>query len=111
MQTQFEFKPQHPPVTYHNTTGLIKDELLSSIRATVNQGVVVLDIFKLSNTAITPSEMLKYCEIKGYKYLITSVRRTINTLTNAGELIHLPITKMGPYGKPEGLWIYHSNYQ
>ena len=105
MQKQFEFNPPIPAITYYNTTALTSSLLKDSIRSAEKQDAVILKIFIEAKTHLSPSDVLKYCEIKGFKYLITSVRRTINTLTNAGKLIHLPTTKMGPYGKPEGLWM------
>lgn len=92
-------------VGFYNTTGLIGTQLQTSVTTVANQNAVILEIFQQSNMELTPSEVLTYCEIKGFKYLITSVRRTINTLTNVGELIHTASAKMGPNGKPEGLWV------
>ena len=95
-------------LSYHNSTNLSGNELQHSVKCALKQDWVILSLFMHFSHALSPSQVLKYCEIKGYNYLITSVRRTINTLTNQGELIHTGNTIKSPYGKPEGLWIYYN---
>ena len=95
-------------LSYHNSTNLSGSELQHSVKCSAKQDAVIRLIFMQCSSALSPSQVLKYCEIKGYNYLITSVRRTINTLTNQGELIHTGNSIKSPYGKPEGLWIYYN---
>lgn len=92
--------------SYFNSTNLSGAPLKDSIKVAAKQDAVILSVFKMASTALSPSQALTYCEIMGYKYIITSVRRSVTTLTKKGELIKTGEHIGGPNGKPEGLWIY-----
>jgi Fe2+ or Zn2+ uptake regulation protein len=91
-------------LSFHNTTNLIGQQLQDSIQTAERQDEVIEKIFIQAANALSPSKVHSYCEMKGYNYLLTSVRRTINTLTNAGKLAHTGKSVTSPYGRPEGLW-------
>lgn len=91
-------------LSFHNTTNLRGQQLQDSIQTAERQDEVIERIFIQAATALSPSKVHSYCEMKGYNYLLTSVRRTINTLTNEGKIAHTGLTVISPYGRPEGLW-------
>jgi hypothetical protein len=91
-------------LSFHNTTNLGGQQLKDATQTAKKQDAVIMQIFKQAARPLSPSQALSYCEIKGYNYLLTSVRRTITNLTNAGKLAHTGEYITSPYGRPEGLW-------
>jgi len=94
-------------MSYFNTTNERGDTLKRRKRKTENQDDIVLAFFRQhKEVEISPSE----CWINAFQAdetPITSVRRSINTLTREGKLIKTENKKIGVYGKPEYLWKYN----
>lgn len=103
----FGRRPQRP---YWQTTPLPISQLAEAIRAAEQQDEAVLAIFRAHRPAsmhgdgMSPSQVHRIGLEHGSQWLLTSVRRSMTNLTNAGVLTHLRTTRMGPYRRPEGLW-------
>ena len=93
---------------YYQTTPLTTDQLAQAFRAAGKQDELVLAIFRTGITMqqplLTPSQGHAIGERRGSMWLLTSVRRSIATLTHHGVLAKTDTTRMGPYGKPEYCW-------
>jgi hypothetical protein len=89
---------------YHNTTNQTGEKLKQYQLFTETQDIKVLDFFKkYKDREITPCEVWKNI-FDTYSVPITSVRRSINTLTKDGYLIKTKNKKIGLYGKPAHKW-------
>ena len=88
---------------YHNTLAHEGDELRSYQNAAMTQDDRVLQEFILLRYECgrTPSEVNRYALPNAP---LTSVRRSMNTLTRQGKLVKTDETRMGPYGRPETVW-------
>ncbi len=89
---------------YWATTPLTREQMAGAIKVAEQQEEVVLAIFRAHRVAKSPSQIHAIGEQEGRKWLLTSVRRAITNLTNAGILVHMREHRDGPYGRPEGLW-------
>lgn len=96
-------RPQRP---YYSTTPLTRDQLAGAMRVAEQQDELVLAIFRAEQCPLSPSQVWQIGQQFGKRWLLTSVRRSITNLADpkCGVLVHLSDTRMGPYGKPEGLW-------
>jgi len=88
-------------VSFHNTTGLTGRQLIAASRVAKGQEAAVLEVFHAAGRALSPSEV--HARMPG-RVLLTSVRRAISNLTNAGALVKLDQVQPGPFGQPEHLW-------
>lgn len=88
-------------VAYFNTTGLTGRQLVAAARVAKGQDAAVLEVFHGAGRPLSPSEV--HARMPG-RVLLTSVRRAISNLTNAGALVKLDSHTDGPHGRPEGLW-------
>lgn len=88
---------------YFNTTRLKGNELNDSVKKATYQNDIIHDFYKSNrNTAHSPSEVWKLCFDETTP--ITSVRRSITSLTKSGILLKTEIQDTGIYGKPEYKW-------
>ena len=96
-------RPQRP---YWPTTPLSREQLEGAMRAAEQQDELVLAIFRAEQRPLSPSQVWQIGQRYGKAWLLTSVRRSITNLADpeCGVLVHLAETRMGPHGKPEGLW-------
>lgn len=96
-------RPQRP---FYPTTPLTRDQLAGAMRVAEQQDELVLAIFRTEQRPLSPSQVWQIGQQYGKRWLLTSVRRSITNLADpdVGPLVHLSATRMGPYGKPEGLW-------
>ena len=94
-------RPQHQ---YWPTTALTRDELAGAMRVAEQQDEIVLAIYRASDGPLSPSQVWQQGIEFGRRWLLTSVRRSITNLAAADVLVHLSGHRMGPYGRPEGLW-------
>lgn len=96
-------RPQRP---YYPTTPMTRDQLAGAMRVAEQQDELVLAIFRAEQRPLSPSQVHAIGQHYGKAWLITSVRRSITNLADpgCGVLVHLAETRMGPHGKPEGLW-------
>lgn len=85
---------------YFQTTRLNPDELDKAIAAAEDQTHRVLAVFR-ARVALTPSQAHGYMPDRAP---LTSIRRAITVLTDAGALVKTDRQLTGPYGKPEHVW-------
>lgn len=88
---------------YFDTTLLPITELHRAIARAELQDVQVLAVYR-AHLRMTPSACLRHLEAAGVRILITSVRRSISTLTEAGALYRTSQRERGPWGALEGVW-------
>lgn len=88
-------------VSFHNSVGLTGRQLIAASRVARGQEAAVLDVFHAAGRALSPSEV--HARMPG-RVLLTSVRRAMSNLTNAGALVKLDQVQPGPFGQPEHLW-------
>ena len=87
---------------YYNTLGHEGDELRTYKRRAFNQDKVIHQFMLLFPCdGYTPSEVNRIV-LPGTP--VTSVRRSINTLTRQGKLVKTSEQRVGPYGRPETVW-------
>jgi hypothetical protein len=90
---------------FHNTTHERGPELEKAVVTALKQEEKVSAIFRLAGRALTPSEVHAWGVKKNHEtWLLTSVRRAISNLTDAGVLWRTHEKKRGPYKRNEYLW-------
>ena len=92
---------------YYNTTGLTGSELEQSTEEAKSQDQVILSIFKecAADKYISPFYVKSVLEARNRNILITSIRRSITTLTNENKLVKSDkATLKGVYGRPNYGW-------
>lgn len=93
---------------YFNTTHETGQMLMTFSNSADAQDIIILELFQDNpDRALTAWEALNLLESKGYKYLITSVRRAITTLTKQGLLINTGIKKVELYSRPNFKFQYN----
>jgi hypothetical protein len=105
-QLDFDFtkRPRRNREAYFNTTHLCGEALGAARREARKQDVLVLTIFRGAARALSPSEVWRAGAEAGSDWLLTSVRRSMNTLTREGLLDKTDGYRPGPYRRPERLW-------
>lgn len=91
---------------YYNTTGLNGVQLEAFERAATRQDDAILSLYR-KIPEMSPSTCWRLLETRGITYPLTSVRRSINTLTKLGSLHKTELMITGHYGKPEHVWRYN----
>lgn len=95
-------------MTYFDTTMLDTTQLDNARKITSNQDKNVYSLFAnyYEDTIIgfTASEIFRAFDKRPQKMLLTSVRRSINSLYKAGLLHKTNIKRNGMYGRPEVVW-------
>jgi hypothetical protein len=87
---------------YYNTLGHEGEELRTYKRKALTQDRVLYHFILLFPfEGYTPSELNRMV-LPGTP--VTSVRRSINTLTREGKLVKTGEQRTGPYGRPETVW-------
>lgn len=96
---------RRPHAPYWPTTPLSLSQLAGAIRIAEQQDEAVLAIFRaLHSSSLAPSQVWQTGTANGRHWLLTSVRRSITNLTNAGVLVRASRLHDGPYGRPEHTW-------
>ena len=96
----------HPEgMTYFNTTHQVGQMLIEFNARAKAQDRAILDVFA-DLGALTPSQA--WHAVSRYKWPLTSVRRSITTLTASGRLRKLDHKVTGYYGRPEHVWIINT---
>jgi len=95
-------------MSYYNTTSLEGSELKHAWSKNATQDEVVLAVFLTNKTVVfTPHEIQSILRDDYEKlYPITSVRRSINTLTEREALIKTTTKRKGPWGASNYCWKY-----
>lgn len=90
---------------YWNTTRLTGAELREAVQSADKQDAAVLAIFdSRPGQYMSPSQVWRIgCDL-GARWLLTSVRRSMTTLTEARELVKLDDRIDGAYGRKEFVW-------
>jgi len=95
---------------YYNTTSQTGEELKDSWTKAIKQDDIILLLFaRNKNMTFTPFDVqniLKHDYSKDYP--ITSIRRSMNTLTEIEALEKTSIKRKGKYGKSNYCWKYSS---
>ncbi len=85
---------------YHNTTNT-PDPREYEAKA-LSQDDLVLEYFKRMPGGHTPSEVASKVLVNAP---MTSARRAMSNLTEAGHLFKTSRQQIGPYGRPEYVWV------
>ncbi|MCE7031760.1 hypothetical protein LY625_03860 [Lysobacter sp. GX 14042] len=92
-------------MTYWPTTPIRRDELATAVRTASRQDEAVMAVYRAAGRPLSASQVWRSCEAQGRRWPLTSIRRSITNLMNAGALVHLPTqTRTGIYGRPETLY-------
>lgn len=94
-------------MSYFNTNNLFGETLQQAEVKTSTQDEMVYETFKKLNMPMGPSMVYKYLVNKGQitaKTPITSLRRSITSLTKEGRLIKTDKLVMGNLGQREHQW-------
>ena len=96
-------------MSYYNTTGQIGIALETEQNNAMNMDERIHLIFIAQSVnesmyLLTPHRVHEILTNAGYNYPITSVRRSINTLTKRDVLRKTHLMKTGGYGKPNHCW-------
>ena len=94
-------------MSYYNTTGQKGEQLKVSWKKTKSQDDKVMEYFNIHGKA-TPSEVWIHFNKSENNVPITSIRRSITNLTSANMLSKTDNKREGVYGRPEYIWIKHS---
>ena len=87
---------------YYQTTTLPDNVLAEYNAKNIGQNDLIMEIFKTSSTALSPSDVFKV--YPDPRPPLTSIRRAITTLTYQGYLQKTEDTKTSIYGRPEHIW-------
>lgn len=89
---------------YYNTTNLTNPTLSEYKRINSGQDATILDFFKANRgKKYTPFAVAELANLHR-NVPITSVRRSLNSLTNAGYLVKTDEVRESPYGRPNHVW-------
>lgn len=88
-------------MSYYNTTSETGIDLVASRKKGGTQDQLILNHFCLSDKPLSPSMILGRMNLG---CPITSIRRSLTSLTDSGKLIKTDKYTMGSYGKREHLW-------
>ena len=97
--------------SYHNTTDTVGPILNRYEADAKSQEEKILECFKvarISRDGYTPSDI--WTVLFDQRCPLTSVRRGMSNLTNAGELVKTDKQVKGPYGRPEYQWRLAAKY-
>jgi hypothetical protein len=88
---------------FYNTTHMAADQVKIRRQEAGRQSSQILRFFEENpNANFTPFEVQEHGNMMHYP--ITSIRRAINTLTQAGLLVKTDILKAGDYGAMNHTW-------
>ena len=88
-------------MSYYNTIEEVGSALTESNKKTRKQEELIFDLFVKRNQPLSPSMVLTE---SGLNCPITSIRRAITDLCNAGRIVKTNRQVRGMYNKPEHLW-------
>jgi len=88
---------------FYNTTHMTEDELKVRRVSASRQNILILKFFKDNPLGyFTPFEVQTYTNME--RTPITSIRRALNTLTDAGLIIKTDKLRQGEYGAMNHTW-------
>ena len=89
---------------YYNTTNEKGEKLAEYKEKAMTQDEIILDWFSYTSKrqqGLTPSNVQRYALSNAP---LTSVRRSMNTLTKQGKLMKTDVKREGIYGRLEHVW-------
>jgi len=90
---------------YYNTNNESGVDLTDSWVAAANQDEIIFQLFRANpNESFTPDEMQHMCSILNKIWPITSIRRSLNTLTKSSKLTKTDELRKGKYNKKVHTW-------
>ena len=95
---------------YHNTTESTQPELSKYREKAQSQEELILDWFKTYRQTAGPTK-IHNTVFQAYHTPITSIRRAMTDLTNAGELVKTDKQVKGAYGRSEFQWCLADKYR
>ena len=91
--------------TYYQTTPLTAKQLVEAFTRAGKQDELVLAVLRYGYSGeMTPSQVHARGVDLGKRWLLTSVRRSMTRLTEAGVLVKTDLSRTGPHGGREGCW-------
>jgi hypothetical protein len=92
--------------TFHNSIEIAGKTLKAAKKKVNEQEALIMTYFKKHPYAMpTPWQVHEWMKANGYNILITSVRRGLTNLSDAGKLIKSDVLFKGPQGKPNHAWM------
>lgn len=88
---------------HYNTTHETGDTLRAYTHQANRQETAVLALFRARRLPMSPSQVWKHLDPD--RTPLTSIRRSMTDLTDAGLLERLPVKVEGIYGRSEFLWV------
>lgn len=95
-------------MSFYNTTQLKGNALREAVSKARNQQEAILTYFLHRREAFSPSEIMQKMQAVGRLWPITSIRRAITDLTNAGHLVKTDEMVKGMYDMQEHKWIINA---
>jgi hypothetical protein len=93
-------------MSFHNTIDIAGKSLKAAKKKVNEQEALIMTYFKKHPYAMpTPWQVLDWLKENGHDMLITSVRRSLTNLSDAGKLIKSTVQFQGPQGKPNHAWM------
>lgn len=89
---------------YYNTTQLQGEALKKAVSDASRQEDAIMLVYKNTEKAYSPSQMLTIMQRAGRNWPITSIRRAITNLEQSNKLTKTNNMVTGMFGKPEGQW-------
>jgi len=90
-------------MSFYNTTNEHGTQLVAFKEKARSQDDVIWGVFK-SGAKMTPFEVSAILKDRGVRYPITSIRRSIHTLTRVGLIEKTDQRGMGEYGRQNYKW-------
>lgn len=91
------------PFPYHQTTPMTNSALVVAIQRAQRQDEAVLAVFA-DGRLHSPSQVHATLTEQGKSWPLTSIRRAITNLENAGALVKTDTLVQGIYGRDEHTW-------
>jgi hypothetical protein len=96
-------------MSFHNTIDIAGKTLKAAKKKVNEQEKLIMTYFKKHPYAMpTPWQVLDWLKENGHDMLITSVRRSLTNLSDAGKLIKSTVQFQGPQGKPNHAWMLNA---
>ena len=90
-------------MSYINTTESLGAERATFNRKALSQEARILEYFlAMPGFRFSPSQVLRHVFVAGVP--LTSIRRALTCLADAGDLVKCQHQVDGPYGRPEFCW-------
>jgi hypothetical protein len=93
-------------MSFHNSINIAGKTLKAANKKVSEQNALIMAYYALHPYSMpTPWQIHDWLKKNGSEILITSVRRSLTDLSDAGKLIKSDVLFIGPQGKPNHAWI------